>query len=244
MPSELLASPENRPATLSTNIERDEIPPVDPPARSIMDDRISLSASASVSISANPAMNRMVDSIVGPSEAPYDSSSHALILSPLDHVPRAPPTPPSYSFDDSPSQEVGNDTSYGLMGTLTAQELVQQARENERAQQHSTPRPAPLLPSIYNSPFAPLASDASSRPSTANAHTRAPQFFLPTEHDISSSISSMQPPSSFSPGLAEVWSRRLGNVGPGGMRYGNVAAEGMEQGMTYQSMMGARERES
>ena len=53
------------------------------------------------------------------------------------------------------SQAVVNDTSYGSIGSTTAADLVRDIRR------FSTPQasPRPHLPSIYNSPFAPLADE-------------------------------------------------------------------------------------
>lgn len=50
---------------------------------------------------------------------------------------------------------VGNETSYGTFGSITAADLVRDLRS------FSTPQvsPRPRLPSIYNSPFAPLADE-------------------------------------------------------------------------------------
>lgn len=56
----------------------------------------------------------------------------------------------------------GNETSYGTIGSTTAADLVRDLRS------FSTPQasPRPRLPSIYNSPFAPLADEEA--PLTAN----------------------------------------------------------------------------
>ena len=188
MPSELLASPEGHHATLSsTSIDRDDISQAKmtaPDAMSVTDDKTSQSASAS--ISANPAMKRMVDDIVG-SEASNDPEFLESPLPPITEK-RAPPTPPSYSFEESPLKEIGNDTSYGVIGTLTARDLVREM-QTYSPQQAQLGTPRPLIPSLYSSPFAPVGSPA--RPATAKR--------LPVEH-VQSSVSSMQDPSSmFSP---------------------------------------------
>ena len=53
------------------------------------------------------------------------------------------------------SRAVGNETSYGTIGSITAADFVKDIRP------FSTPQasPRPRLPSIYNSPFAPLADE-------------------------------------------------------------------------------------
>ena len=53
------------------------------------------------------------------------------------------------------SRAVGNETSYGTIGSITAADLIREVRP------FSTPQssPRPRLPSIYNSPFAPLADE-------------------------------------------------------------------------------------
>lgn len=53
------------------------------------------------------------------------------------------------------SRAVGNETSYGIIGSVTAADFVRDIRT------FSTPQTSPRrrLPSIYNSPFAPLADE-------------------------------------------------------------------------------------
>jgi len=192
-----MASPQgHRPTLSSTSIELGEISARNVLARdaaSLIGDETS--QSASVSVSANLVMNEMVDSIVG-SETTNGSEYQGNLADGTSL--RAPPTPPSYSFDDSPAKTVGNDTTYGIMGTLTAQEFwnEQKTHSPQQPSQHGTPRP--LLPSIYNSVFAPTAEEVSSRPGTAKglSPTRLPVQQTPGGHMVQSSISSMQAPSS------------------------------------------------
>ena len=153
-------------------------------------------------------MNQLVDNLVG-SEGAIDSECHenTAIAVPS----RAPPTPPSYSFDDSPTKDLGNDTNYSLLGTSTAQDLAQEMHSYSPQQlQQGTPHP--LLPSIYNSPFAPTPGEAhSSRPSTAKqmsplhageqSDSQSNMLFLlqqqqPSGFSIQSTASSMPDPSS------------------------------------------------
>ena len=65
--------------------------------------------------------------------------------------------------------EVNNETSYGLFGTSTASELEARASVHNQA----TVMSRPMLPSIYNSPFAPQPGETkpTSRPGTANRTT-------------------------------------------------------------------------
>ena len=147
MPLEVMASPQgHRPTLSSTSIELGEISARNALARdaaSLIGDETS--QSASVSVSANLVMNEMVDNIVG-SETTNGSEYQGNLAG--DRPVRAPPTPPSYSFDDSPAKTAGNDTTYGIMGTLTAQEFwdEQKTHSPQQPSQHGTPRP--LLPSI------------------------------------------------------------------------------------------------
>ncbi|MCJ1416027.1 hypothetical protein MMC32_002362 [Xylographa parallela] len=199
MPSELMASPEGRHATISsTNIDREDISLAKEASanapKSIINDEVSLSASASAS--AKLVMNEMVDNIVG-SEVTNDSESHDYYASPI----RAPPTPPSYSFDESPVKAGGNDTSYGIFGTLTIQGFLNDSNYNTPHQPSPQRTLGPLLPSIYNTVFAPTADEVSSRPSTAkglspNRLSLQPQA---NEYFVQSSVSSMHAPSSMFP---------------------------------------------
>ena len=196
MPSELMASPEGHHATISsTSLDREDISLVKQAnanfAKSIINDEAS--QSASVSISANLVMNEMVDNIVG-SEATNDSECHKYDAMPF----RAPPTPPSYSFDDSPVKTGGNDTSYGIFGSSTAQDFLNDPDYNtpRQASQQGTPRP--LLPSIYNTVFAPTPDEVSSRPGTAKGLSPTRLSLKPqaNEYLVQSSVSSMHASSS------------------------------------------------
>ena len=206
VPSELLASPDGFAPTLSsTSIELQEIPEISdttaPDKLSIADDGASQSATASVSM--NPAMRRMVDNLVDEEEEMGSIEDH--------HITNGPQelTPPNATLDDWIFQAPGNDTSYGTIGTLTAQTLLKDVPNSSSVQQrYSTPRP--ILPSIYNTPFAPLPSDATpspqSRPSTAkrtqghskqNSGNFSPLQPLPNGWSLHSScISSIPDPSS------------------------------------------------
>ena len=197
MPAEPMSSPEGCHTKVSpTTINLSDIPqpnqPVAPNALSVVGDEVSQSASASVS--ANAVMNEMVNDIVG-SEATdesecYETLAHAAPF-------RAPRTPPSHSFDESPIKTCESDTSYGVFGTLTAQEFLNDHKSisPQRQSLHGTPR---LLPSILNSVFAPTADDVCSRPGTAKGLSpiRLPLQQPPDGYLVQSSISNMQDPSS------------------------------------------------
>ena len=142
---------------------------------------------ASVSVSTNT--HRWVDNLVGSEMTDGNTSKESLNH---DFADRLPPTPPAHSFEDSPIKEIGNDTSYGLIGTSTAREIKEVGNDTSygligtptahdfakdlgsyppQIQPQSTPRPT--LPSILNSPFAPQAGEQSphSRPGTAKRMT-------------------------------------------------------------------------
>lgn len=148
--------------------------------------------SVSASISTNVVMNEMVDDIVG-SEAMTEMEEFN-DTNGFTHA-RAPPTPPSYSFDDSPIKDAGNETNYSLFGTLTAQNLAQQLpplTPSPLTQQSSNP--GPLLPSIFNSVFA-LVPDEINGSYSNIANCSSAQQLSPQpqsmRHSVQLSISSM-----------------------------------------------------
>ncbi len=224
VPSELLASPSGHQATLSsTSIEREDIPAINghanksavPDAASNIDDQASQSASM------NTAMNHMVDKIVG-SEADDCTNCRDTSVYPDEAIP---PTPPAHTFDDDDDDNVAaaanpdsnpfdfdsaNETTYGLISTLTAQDLITKVYPDlsnspysQPSPTHSTHRttPRPVLPSVLNSAFAPQPGEVSpqTRPTTASRISPTPngnghsQFRL---HSVHSSCSSMLQPSS------------------------------------------------
>lgn len=201
--TEFIGSPAGHQATMSsTSIEREDIPKAratNPPRAT---SAIGESASEAASVSVSTNTHRWVDNLVGSESANHDAPKEGLQS---EFADRIPPTPPGHSFGDSPVKEAGNDTSYGLIGTSTARELVRDLRSHSpQSQQQSTPRP--ILPSILNSPFAPQAGEESphSRPSTAKRMTTHSQrtsqngfpiLPQPVEYSVDSSISSMQDPS-------------------------------------------------
>ena len=214
VPSELLASPNGHQATLSsTSIEREDIPKANgqvtksavPDAASTIDDQ------ASQSVSMNTAMNHMVDKIVG-------SEADECINTDIYSDENIPPTPPGHTFDDDyplTYNDPGNETNYGIIGTLTARDIVakvhaySQPSPTPSITNRSTPRPRPVLPSVLNSAFAPQPGEVSpqTRPSTASRVSPTPQSQICPQplqasthtggyNSVQSSISSMQQPSS------------------------------------------------
>ena len=123
---------------------------------------------ASASVSIIDDMNRMVDDLMD-TQASKNSNGHANGFGKA-----IPPTPPSHTFDDLQSLDTPDETSYGLIGTATALDLSKVVRAlSTPSQTQSSPHPHPILPSIYNSPFAPQSDDEVhlSRPSSAKRST-------------------------------------------------------------------------
>lgn len=142
------------------------------------------------SLNLDLASKRMVDDLVG-SETMDDNDSEQ-------------PLQPRISC--GLSNEIVNETSYGLFGESTASEL---AANTETHDQPLVIAP-PLLPSIYNSPFAlqPGEATPNSRPSTAKrstpSHSRQnSQIKFPSQnskvHRTESSQSSMPEPTNPKP---------------------------------------------
>lgn len=203
--TEFIGSPEGHQATIpSASIERKQNPCANDiiPLKAASTFGEGASEAASVSVSTNTL--RWVDNLVGSETADNDTYKQGLHN---EFADRIPPTPPGYSLEESPVKEAGNDTSYGLIGTLTARDLVRDLRSYSPQNQHqSTPRPT--LPSILNSPFAPQAGEKTpyARPSTAKympTHSprnsqngfSMPQQHQPTSYSVDSSISSIPDPS-------------------------------------------------
>ena len=172
----------------STSIGRAEITHVDETA--IADPAESVDGGASQAASGGISMDlsskRMVDDLVG-SEATNE-----------DEIPIA--ATQGLSNPRSGSKDIGNDASYGLIGSLTARNHFGDPQD------HPQVSPRPLLPSIYNSPFAPQPGEATpgSRPGTAKRTTPShsqqnSQTRIPLQQQINSSISSMPVPSNYNP---------------------------------------------
>jgi len=243
VPSELLASSSGHQATLSsTSIEREEIPRANGSVNksAVRDGASNIDDQTSQSASMNTAMNHMVDKIVG---SEFEERTNNGDNYDDENIP---PTPPGHTFDDdddSPPFDPGNETSYGLIGTLTAQDIIAKVHAYSQSPTHSNNNnrstPRPVLPSVLNSAFAPQPGEVSpqTRPSTATRISPTPPTHLflqqPTAqlqsgHSVHSSFSSMQQPSSLAyqyspfanaPGFGQ-FPQQIG-PGIGGNGYGN-----------------------
>lgn len=172
-----------------------------------------VSQATSVSVSLNTEAHRMVD-ILLESEA-ADNGHHSSTIASRDLRPEAAefvdPRRTIPAVDVTPLPNIDNDTTYGF-NELNASDFVRALNKYTPQKQQPQCSPRPHLPSIYNSPFAPQADDATpaSRPNTATRisplHSRenSDQKFLPQQqqHQLnggifgSSSMGSMQDTSS------------------------------------------------
>ena len=214
MPSEIQASPECHQATLkSTMIEPEDISfarrPSSHNGASPVDDEASQATSVSVSL--NTEAHRMVDNLLESEAAEADQESEDMVsggLAPR-NVTCAEPSPLGPPFEVRSSAKIHEDTTYGFHDSLDASDFLR-ALQGYSPQEQQRGSPRPLLPSIYNSPFAPQAGEATpgSRPSTAkrmsprhSPHSSQQKIPLlqppPTGLFIDSSIGSMPDWSSF-----------------------------------------------
>ena len=173
MPSEIQASPATHRATLaSTMIESQDIPHAHRSplinAPSLADEVVSQATSVSVSL--NTEAHRMVD-ILLESES-IDNGHHSSTIASrefrsetAEFVEPGRMTP---AVDVAPLPNIDNDTTYGF-NELNASDFVRALNKYTPQKQQPEGSPRPHLPSIYNSPFAPQADDATpvSRPNTA-----------------------------------------------------------------------------
>ena len=156
-----------RPVSL-TGMELDEVTHID--ETKLPDPPASLSGrasqAASVSVNLDPASKRMVDDLVA-SETTEDGHDPDFIEQYTDGVPHDYTTS---GYIPSPATGVGDETSYGLIGSVTAREHF----GDLQVPVASSPRP--LLPSITNSPFAlqPGEETPGSRPSTGKQRNKTP----------------------------------------------------------------------
>lgn len=150
LPSELLASPNNRvdgsPAIPAETMDF----PLFPQEAPIPDDQKSYSVaaaseSASTTLAKDPAMNRMVDDLVGPDEG----------LDPLpEEDENIPPTPPEQTFDDT---TMVSDSTYGPT-TFSISDIVNTVQNYKS----TTGSPAPAAP-LFSTPMNRGASSSSIR---------------------------------------------------------------------------------
>lgn len=190
-------------------------------AMAYLEEHISRASSSSASM-ADTAMENMVENLVAFSKAPNELNPQPTQMAP--HAPRprlsthgftySPPpaplpdygpigTPPRRSSNNNttdfgpigtPPKTTGDDTSYGIIGTPTAQELAR--RLSARSSMETSPRPR--LSGIYNSPFAPQTNDAAplSHPSQRTSQQIFPQCTHANGHRVIECISSLPDPSS------------------------------------------------
>ena len=120
------------------------------------------SQAASISVNMDPASKRMVDNLVG--SVTTDDGEDAGFI---DHSTNEALRGFGRSEHRPSAAQVGDETSYGLIGSSTV-------REHFGDPQNPIPNsPRPILPSITNSPFAlqPGEETPGSRPSTAKRKT-------------------------------------------------------------------------
>lgn len=172
MPSEIQASPATHRATLaSTMIEPQDIPHAHRSptvnAPSLTDEVVSQATSISVSL--NTEARRMVDILLESESA--DTGRHSTTMASRDFrsetedfVEQARTSP----VVEVTSPNLENDTTYGF-SEPNASNFVRALNKCTPQKQQPQGSPRPHLPSIYNSPFAPQADDATpvSRPNTA-----------------------------------------------------------------------------
>lgn len=172
MPSEIQASPVTHRATLaSTMIEPQDFPHVHRSplvsAPSLADEVVSQATSLSVSL--NTEARRMVD-ILLESESADNGRRGATMVSRgfrSETADFVEPVRTSTAVEVTPPN-LENDTTYGF-SELNASDFVRALNKYTPQKQQPQGSPRPHLPSIYNSPFAPQADDATpvSRPNTA-----------------------------------------------------------------------------
>lgn len=161
MPSELLASPAGHQATLaSTTVRREEIPyangldHVDGASMAVS--HLSHAPSVSMGTSAEEMVDKIVEDQI--MDLGMDQGLIGEEIGSDDSAPNNRPSP----------KAVGNETSYGTIGSITAADLVREVRSPFTP--HASPRPR--LPSIINSPFAPQPDEEGlTRPTTAKRHS-------------------------------------------------------------------------
>ena len=183
-----------RPVSL-TGMELDEVTHID--ETKLPDPPASLSGrasqAASISVNLDPASKRMVDDLVD-SETTDDGHDPEFIEQYTDGVPHSFA---ARGYVPSPATDMRDETSYGLIGSMTAREHF----GDLQAPVASSPRP--LLPSITKSPFAlqPGEETPGSRPSTGkrktpshsqqNSQTRFPLQRQPNAFAVDSSPSNL-----------------------------------------------------
>lgn len=179
------------------DIERVKRNGVGGPLATSVDDETS--QSASMSISANTAMNRMVDDIVG-----FEASGKPLIQAPFPQIrnDESPPTPLGRCFEDEDEADAaaGAVKAFDNFGTATALNLIGRMQTTPvgtvtaQSMEHQDPARLPF-PSIWNTPRAPLLGETSpslqTRPSTARY---SPPRTLQPIHPQQTPLNQQSPP--------------------------------------------------
>ncbi|KAF2660108.1 hypothetical protein K491DRAFT_675132 [Lophiostoma macrostomum CBS 122681] len=152
LPSELLASPNNRPdGSPALPSETMELPLFPQEENPVADDQKSQSVaappseSASTTIAKDSAMNRMVDDLVGPDDG----------LDPLpEEDENVPPTPPAQTFEDT---ALVNESTYGP-NSITISDLVNSVQNYK----NTAGSPSPMTP-LFATPMNRVGSSSSVR---------------------------------------------------------------------------------
>ncbi len=201
MPSESQASPAVHQAQLSSNmVERQELAGGSPSCERLSEVYEEASHATSVSVSLNTEAHRMVDNLLN-SEAAENTDNESNPVE-ANHYTEAALLAPAIEL--SAASKTGIDTTYGFDTTLDTSCFLRALHDYPPQNEPICP-PQPHLPSIYNSPFAPQAGEATprSRPNTANRmssphsrqHSQNALAFPPQV--TKSTNSSMPDPSSF-----------------------------------------------
>ncbi|KAH7128499.1 hypothetical protein B0J11DRAFT_578697 [Dendryphion nanum] len=172
LPSELLASPNNRPDGSPSIIHEPMDIPLFPQEAPIPEDQKSFSVtaaseSASTTLAKDNAMNRMVDDLVGADDG----------LDPLpEEDENIPPTPPEQTFEDT---ALVTDTSYGI-NTFNINDIVNSVRNYKPL----ATSPGPMTP-LLSTPMNRVASTSSIRqpahlPSLPDAHYNGGSIWNPS----------------------------------------------------------------
>lgn len=160
-------------------------------------DHMSKTSSSSVSVVDDTAMKDMVNNLVDHSD-PLPKGSPVPDHGPIGTPPRR--SSGRNSSTNTPPKVTGNETSYGVIGTPTAQELARKL--SPYSSMETSPRPR--LPSAFRSHFAPEADESASYQNTGSAKAGFPSQDLPKNlqpafsnnghvtQSVNSSMSSLQ----------------------------------------------------
>lgn len=190
MPSESQASPVARQTKISTStIEREDLGFAPLPCEKLSQADEDASQASSVSVSLNTEAHRMVDDLLDSEAA--ENESNAIEAS----ESRSLLAPNIKLSAVGKTGITGIDTTYDFDTTIDASGFLR-ALHDYPAQKQLQDSPRPHLPSIYNSPFAPQAGEATPRSRPGTAKCMSPLHSRQTsQHTML--CSSMPDPSSF-----------------------------------------------